>query len=215
MGRLDLSIPIKKVVLVILLSLIAYGGYIFGQMPESPPIQFGYYIIIPQDATVSMFPGTDRSPGDGESILRNTTTEERLPTIYLGELPMGDVSPGQIIIYDDAFHIRNTESFDIQLIGFNFSQIIGTECLAFFTKNDTDGDGNPDGGWIPVWLGNYTFSPANGNQLNLTNYILFKAGGELPVKIVITVPETTSATDEPIAIFYGTGNLFLWFKKHL
>ena len=185
----------------------------FGRKPEAPPLQFGYYIIYPKNANVSVLPGTDRSPEDGNYMLRNTTTQERLPTLYLGELPLGDVAPGQEITYNDAFHIKNMEAFDIHLTGFNFSsQTIGTEFLAFYIKNDTDGDGNSDGDWIAVWLGDQTFSPANGSQLNSTHYILFKTDGDLPVKIVIKIPEKTSAINEPKAIFYGTGKLYLWFK---
>ena len=162
----------KKVALVLLLPLIAYGGFLFGHTQEEPPIQFGYYIIETKNANVTLLTGLDRSPEGGEYILRNTTTEERLPTLFLGELPLGNVAPGQEIIYSDAFHIKNDESSDLHLTSFNFSQTIGTEFLAFYIKNDTDGDGNPDGNWIPIWLGNQTFSPANGNQLNSTNYIL-------------------------------------------
>ena len=208
-----MSFSKRKLILVLLLPLIAYGGFLFGRMQEPPPLQFGYYILYPQNANVSVLPGTDRSPDDGYFILRNSSTEEMLPTLYLGELPLGSVAPGQEIIYNDAFHIKNIEAFDIHLIGFNFSQTIGTECLAFYIRNDTDGDGNPDGGWIPIWLGNQTYSPANGNQLNSNHYLLIKSGGELPGKIIIKIPEQTSATDEPIAIFYGSGKLYLWFKR--
>ena len=199
-------------VLVLLLPLIAYGGLIFGRTIEPTPPQLGYYVIEPKNADISVLQGTDRSPEDGEYILRNSTTQEKIPTIYLGELPMGDVAPGQEIIYSDAFHLKNREEFDLHLVCLNFSQTLGTECLAFYIKNDTDGDGNPDGDWVAAWLGNYTFYPANGNQLNSNHYILLKSGGELPVKIIIKIPEKTSATEDPTAIFYGSGKMYLWFK---
>ncbi len=174
------------------------------------PVKYGYFVVYAKNADISLLPGTDRSPEDGDYLLRNSTIQEGLYNLSLGEW-----GPGYSVNYTDAFRIKNREAFSICMIGFNFSSTgtNGTEYLALYIRNDTNGDGNPDGGWIAVWLGSQTWPPADGDQLSVTNYIYFVTDAELPVKVEIKIPETGMPIGPSQPSILYTGTMYLWFTS--
>ena len=197
----------RKMVFLLLPFLIAF---VFQATQYArAPVRYGYYIVYASNADISLLPGTDLSP-NGQTLLQNSTTQQGLYNLTLGKW-----GPGYGINYTDAFHIRNREAFNISMISLNFSSPSnGTDYLAIYMKNDTDGDGSPDGDWLPVWLGSQTWSPANGNQLNTTNYIFFTTDAELPVQIEIKIPESGIAISQGTPSLLYTGDIYLWFTSH-
>jgi len=199
----------RKMVLLLLPFLLAY--IVQATQYARAPVKYGYYVVYAKNADIALLPGTDLSPEDGDYLLRNATTQQGLYNLSLGEW-----GPGYHVNYTDAFHIKNQEAFRIRMIGLNFSSPSnGTEYLALYMKNDTNGDGSPDGDWIAVWLGSQTWPPANGDQLSATNYMYFgdNTGGELPVKIEIMIPETGVPIGPSQPSILCTGTMYLWFTS--
>lgn len=196
----------RKMLLLLLPLLIAY---VFQATQYArAPIKYGYYVVYAKNADISILPGTDLSPS-GDPLLQNSTIQEGLYNLTLGKW-----GPGYRINYTDAFHIRNREAFNISLISLNFSSPSnGTDYLAAYIRNDTDGDGAPDGGWIAVWLGSQTWAPADGNQLDISNYIFFTPNSELPVKLEIKLPESGLPISPGTPELFYTGDIYLWFTS--
>jgi len=172
------------------------------------PVKYNYYVVYAKNADIALKPGLDRSP-NGQTLLQNATTQQGLYNLTLGRW-----GPGYIVNYTDAFHVRNNEAFAVRMMSLNFSgDATGNQYLAIFMRNDTTGDGNPDGDWIAVWLGSETWSPANGTQLSATRYMYFVPNAELPVKIAIKLPETGLGLNNTSPSLPYSGTLYLWFTS--
>ncbi len=198
----------KKMALLLLPFLITY--LFQATQYARAPIKYNYYIVYAKNADIALLPGTDLSPEDGDFLLRNTTDQQGLYNLSLGEW-----APGYEVNYTDAFHVKNNEAFDIILMSVNFSSDSGgNSYLAVFMKNDTNGDGVADSDWIAVWLGSDTWLPANGDQLNASYYIYStKSVGEIPVMIAIKIPEIGIGLSESTPSLYYSGTLYLWFTS--
>ena len=176
------------------------------------PVKYNYYIVYAKNADIALLEGTDLSPEDGGKLLRNSTQQG------LYNLSLGEWAPGYRINYTDAFHIKNNEYFSVKLICYNYSSdATGTEYLAVYMKNDTNGDGTADSDWIAVWLGTQTWPPNNGNQLSVSNYIFFKGSNtihtEVPVKIEIKIAETNVNINATSPSIEHTGTMYMWFTS--
>lgn len=196
----------RKLVLLMLPLLLAF---VFQATQYArAPMEYGYYVVYAENADIALRPGTDRSP-EGQNLLQNSTQ------YGLYNLTLGRWGPGYHVNYTDAFHIKNNEAFNISLICLNFSHWQGTEYLSIFLRNDTNGDGNPDGDWVAAWYGAQNRPPSNpvGNQLNSTYHIFFVSQADLPVKIEIEIFHAGIglANSHP-SIFYE-GTMYLWFTS--
>jgi hypothetical protein len=201
----------RKMALLLLPLLI---GYLFQATQYArAPVKYSYYIVYAKNADIAILSGSDLSPEDGNYLLRNSTQQG------LYNLSLGEWAPGYRVNYSDAFHIKNNQAFEIILITVNFSSIsTGTSYLNLYMKNDTDGDGNADGGWILVWQGctyneTHWLGAGTGNQLSASYFIRFVSGAELPVKIEIVIPETGVAISQSTPSILYEGTLYLWFTS--
>jgi len=204
----------RKMVLLLLPLLITY--LFQATQYARAPVKYNYYIVYAKNADIALLPGTDRSPENNDFLLRNATNQQGLYNLSLGEW-----APGYRINYTDAFHIKNNEAFAVILMSFNFSsEANGTDYLAVYMKNDTDGDGIADGNWIAVYLGSETWPPNNGNQLSASNYIYLAANMQgnaskyIPVKLEIKIREDgiTGLTPGTPSLRYS-GTMYLWFTS--
>ncbi len=195
---------------MVLLLLPFLIGYIFQATQYArAPLKYGYYLVYAKSADISLLPGTDLSPEDGDTLLRNATTQAGLYNLSLGAW-----APGYNVNYTDAFRIKNREAFSIKMITLNFSSdATGQKYLAIYLKNDTDGDGSPDGNWKAVWFGSETYSPGTGNQLNLTYHMFFPSDAELSVKVEIKLPETGLSINDFTPSLQYTGTMHMWFTS--
>jgi len=199
----------RKMVLLLLPFLITY--LFQATQYARAPVKYNFYVVYAKNADIALQPGTDRSPEDNDYLLRNSTSQQGLYNLSLGEW-----GPGYRINYTDAFHVKNNEAFAVILTTFNVSSdATGSNYLAVYMKNDTDADGIADGDWIAVWLGADTWNPANGNQLNSTYYIYFAANMAqyIPVKIEIKISETSVGISPGTPLIAYSGTLYLWFTS--
>jgi len=172
------------------------------------PVKYNYYVVYAKNADIALKPGADLSP-NGLTLLQNATSQQGLYNLTLGQW-----GPGYRINYTDAYHVRNNEAFAVKLVSLNFSSdSTGNNYLALYMRNDTNGDGNPEGDWIPVYLGSDTWLPANGNQLSVTNYIYFVSNAELPVMVAISIPETGLGLSQGTPLLAYTGTMHMWFTS--
>jgi hypothetical protein len=171
------------------------------------PVDYNYYVVYAKNADIAIQPGVDKSP-DGDLLLRNSTNQEGLYTIRLGQW-----APGYRVNYTDGFRIVNREVFNIRMIGFNYSApSIGQSYINIYVQNDTDNDGAGDV-WVFAWDG-------TSSTLSPTNYIYLKQadsygnnGGVAKVKVMINIPATGVGLSQGTPQLDYSGTMYMWFTS--